>query len=100
MDWWEGARGEEGQSTGQGGIPKVWLPKAEGPDSVSSDSQQDLTSGMFKVNSSALESMEGERTLGGRVAELWKTELSLAGEQRHWKAPYLSPIPSQNSKGK
>ena len=34
--------------------PQVCLTKAEGPDCVSSDSQQDLTSGMLKVNSFAL----------------------------------------------
>ena len=59
--------------------PRVWLAKAEGPDWVSSDSQQDLTSGMLKVNSSALESGEGKRTPGGRVVEPWNTELSLVG---------------------
>ena len=54
MDWWEGARAVEGQPTGQGRAPEVWLTKAKGPDSMSSDRQQDLTSGMLKVNSSAL----------------------------------------------
>ena len=59
-DWWEGARVVEGQPAWHGRAPEVWLAKAKGPDSVSSDSQQDLISGMLKVNSSAL----GER--GGR----------------------------------
>ena len=54
MDWWEGARAVEGQPTRQGRAPKVWLAKAEGLGCVSSDSQQDLTSGMLKVSSSAL----------------------------------------------
>ena len=57
MDWWKGAGEVEGQPTWQGRAPKVWLIKAEGLDSVSSDSQQTLTSGMLRVNSSAL----GER---------------------------------------
>ena len=60
MDWQEGARAVEGQPALQGRAPKVWLAKAEGLDCVSSDSQWNLTSGMLKVNSSAL----GER--GGR----------------------------------
>ena len=50
----------EGQAAWQGRAPKVWLAKVQGPDCVSSDSQRDLTSGILKVNSSAL----GER--GGR----------------------------------
>ena len=53
-DWREGAGAVEGQPTRQGRAPKVWLAKAEGPDCMSSDSQWDLTSGMLKVNSSAL----------------------------------------------
>ena len=40
--------------------PRVWLAKVEGLDCVHSDSQEDLTSGMLKVNSSAL------RARGGR----------------------------------
>ena len=40
--------------------PQVWLAKAEGPDSLSSDSQRDLTSGMLKVNSSALRELGGQ----------------------------------------
>ena len=44
----------EGQPAGQGRASEVWLAKAEGLYSVSSDSQGDLTSGMLKVNSSAL----------------------------------------------
>ena len=59
MEWWEGARVVEWQHTQQGEAPKVWLAKAEGPHSVSSDSQQDVTSGMFKVNSSALREQGG-----------------------------------------
>ena len=66
----EGRKGREavcatwtgGREPGGGGAarparqspPKVWLAKAEGPDSVSSDSQWNLTSGMLKVNSSDL----------------------------------------------
>ena len=44
----------EGQSAGQGRAREVWLAKAEGLDCVSSDTQQDLTCGILKVNSSAL----------------------------------------------
>ena len=54
MDSWEGARVVEGETAWKGTAPKVWLEKTEGPDSVSSDSQQGFTSGMLKVNSSAL----------------------------------------------
>ena len=54
MDWQEGAGAVEGQPARQGRAPKVWLAKAEGLDSVSSDSQQYLTSGTLKVNNSAL----------------------------------------------
>ena len=53
-DWQQGAGAVEGQPAQQGRAPKVWLAKAEEPDSVSSDSQWDLTSGMLKVKSSAL----------------------------------------------
>ena len=45
--------------SGQGRAPKVWLAKVEEPDSVSSDSQQDLTSGMSKVNTPALREQGG-----------------------------------------
>ena len=53
-----GRRGGGGATGGrpgrQGRAPKLRLAKAVGPDSMSSDSQQDLTYGMLKVNSSAL----------------------------------------------
>ena len=45
--WWRGSPTAR-QS------PQVWLAKAEGLDCMSSDSQQDLTSGMLKLNSSAI----------------------------------------------
>ena len=45
---------QEGQPAWQDRAPEVWLAKVEGLDCVSSDSQWDLTSGMLKVNSSAL----------------------------------------------
>ena len=54
-----GSRGGGGAARPARQSPQVWLAKAEGPDSVSSDSQWDLTSGMLKVNSSA-------RRAGGR----------------------------------
>ena len=63
-DWWEGAGAVEGQPTRQGRAPKVWLAKAEGPDSMSSDSEQDLTSGMLKVNSFALGDLGGREDTG------------------------------------
>ena len=74
-----GRKGEEGvRATQTGGrelgrwrgsppgrqSPQVWLAKAEGPDSVSSDSQRDLTSGMLKVNSSALREQGGREDTG------------------------------------
>ena len=58
-DWQEGARVVERQPGRQGRAPKVWLAKVEGPDCMSSDSQGDLTSGMLKVNSSALRARGG-----------------------------------------
>ena len=76
---------QEGQPAWQDRAPEVWLVKAEGPDSMSSDSQWDLTSGMLKVNSSARE-QEGERTPGGR---------GVGGEQRHWQVPKPSPMPQR-----
>ena len=54
MDMREGGRVVEGETAREGTAPKIWLAKAEGPNSVSSDSQRGLTSGMLKVNSSAL----------------------------------------------
>ena len=83
-----GSREVEGQSTRQGRGAEVWLAKAEGPDCVSSDSQQDLTSGMLKVNSSALREQggreEGERTPGGRVLEPRKDRAwGAGGGERH-----------------
>ena len=50
----------DGQPAGQGRAPKVWLAKAVGLDSMSSESQQDLTSGMLKVNSSTLGEQGGQ----------------------------------------
>ena len=55
----------EGQPTRQGRAPEVWLAKAEGLDSVNSDSQRDLTSGMLKLNSSALRE-QGRQEDAGR----------------------------------
>ena len=60
MDWQEGAGAVEGQPAGQGRAPKVCLAKAEWPDTVRSDSQWDLTSGMLKVNSSAFRELGGQ----------------------------------------
>ena len=60
---------------------------------MSSDSQWDLTSGMLKVNSSALAERGGQENPGGRVVEPWETELTSSGEQRHWQVPSPSPIP-------
>ena len=54
MDSQEGARVVEGETAQEVTAPKVWFAKAEEPNSVSSDSQWGLTSGMLKVNSSAL----------------------------------------------
>ena len=85
----------EGQPTRQGRAPKVWLAKAEGPDCMSSDSQWDLTSGMLKVNSSALREQgrcwEGELLSPVRRAQL-------GGGKRFWEAPSPSPIPQPYSK--
>ena len=54
----------EGQPAWQGTGPEVWLAKAEGPVSVSSDSQQDLTFGKLKLNSSALGERGGPEDAG------------------------------------
>ena len=59
-----GSQAVEGQPTGQGRAPKVWLAKVERPNSMSSDSQQGLTSGMLKVNSSALREQERREDTG------------------------------------
>ena len=59
----------EGQPAQQGRAPKVWFAKTEGPDSVSSDRQQDLTSGKLKLNSSAL----------------------VTRAREHWEGEWLSP---------
>ena len=53
MDWREETGAVEGQPARQGRAPEVWLAEVEGPDSMSSDSQRDLTTGMLKGNSSA-----------------------------------------------
>ena len=98
MDWWEGAGALEGQPAQQGRAPKVWLAKVEGLDSVSSDSQQDLTSGTLK-STILLRGREGERTLGGRGVEPRKTELSLAGNKGTDRCHLPLPSPSRNSKG-
>ena len=55
-----GSPGVEGQASRQGRAPEVWLAKVEEADCVSFDSQWDLTSGMLKVNSSALGEREGQ----------------------------------------
>ena len=99
MDWQEGARAVEGQPAWQGRTPEVWLAKADGPDSMSSDNQEDLTSGMLKVNALLSESREGERTPGGRVVEPWKIELSSEGNKGTGKYHILLPSPNRNSKG-
>ena len=66
----------EGQLTRQDRAPEVWLAKVEGPDTMSSDNQRDLTSGMLKVNSSALGEQGGREDARRRVVELWNAELS------------------------
>ena len=70
----------EGQPIGQGRAPEVWLAKAEGPDSVSSDSQQDFTCGILTGNSSALGERGRQEDTGRRIVEHWNTELSSVGE--------------------
>ena len=79
--------------------PRVWLAKAEGPDGVCSDSQQDLTSGMLRVNSSALREWGGREELGGTVVEPWKTELSSVGNKGAGQRHLPRPSPSRNPKG-
>ena len=94
-----GSRGSGGAAHPARQSPRVWLAKAEGPDSVSSDSQRDLTSGMLKVNSSALREQEGKRTPGGRGVEPWKTELSSAGNKGTGQHHLPHPSPRRNPKG-
>ena len=48
------------QPSHQGRATEKWLAKVEGTDSVSSDSQGDLPSGMLKVNTSALRDLGGQ----------------------------------------
>ena len=55
---------QEGQPAWQDRAPEVWLAKAEGLDCVSSESQRDLTSGMVKVNNSALREWGGRKDAG------------------------------------
>ena len=59
-DWREGAGRWRGSPPGKAEP----LAKAEGPESMSSDSQWDLTSGMLKVNSSALREWGGREDTG------------------------------------
>ena len=58
LGWWRGS------PRGKAEPPEIWLAKAEGLDCVSSDSQQDLTSGMLKVNSFALREWGGQKDAG------------------------------------
>ena len=55
-----GNQGVEGQPAWQERAPEVLIAKAKGTDSVSSDSQWNLTSGMLKVDSSALREQGGQ----------------------------------------
>ena len=65
---------------------------------MSSDNQQDLTSGILKVNRSTLgESREGEKTPGGRVVESQKTELSSEGNKGAGQRHLPHPPPQQKS---
>ena len=61
-------RRELGQWRGSPPCKAEPLAKAKGPDSVSSDSQRDLISGMLKVNNSTLEDQGGQEDTG-RVDE-------------------------------
>ena len=100
-------QGLAGGSWGSGGTarparqsPRVWFAKVEGPDCVSSDSQQDLTSGMLKVDSSALEgSGRARRHWGRRGVEPGKTDLSSEGNKGTGQRHLPHPSPSQNPKG-
>ena len=84
----------EGQPARQGRAPKVWLAKVEGPDSVSSDSQRDLTSGMLKVNSSDLREQGGQEDVERESGRDPEDRAQLSGEQRQRQAPFPSPSPS------
>ena len=57
---WDGG----GAAPRQDRAPKVWLAKVEALDPMSSDSQQDLTSRMLEVNSSALGEWGGQQDTG------------------------------------
>ena len=82
----------EGQPARQGGAPKVWLAKAEGPDCMSSNSQQDLKSGMLKVNRSAL-------SKGGRVVEPQEDRAQLRGGTKALASASLSHPSAKIAKG-
>ena len=88
----------EGQPAWQGRAPEAWIAKTEGLDSVSSDSQWDLTSGMLKVNSSALGEQGGERTLG-RAVDPRKTAQLGGGTKVLATAISLSHPPAEIPKG-
>ena len=81
---------------------QIWLAKAEGPDCMSSDSQQELISGMLKVNSSALREWRAGRVRGCREGELLspgRQSSAQTGNKGTGKHHLPLPSPSQNSKG-
>ena len=59
-----GSQGSGELPAGQSRVPKIWLAKVEGLDSMRSDSQLDLTSGKLKVSSSALREQRGQEDAG------------------------------------
>ena len=83
----------EGQPALQGRAPEVWLAKAEGLDSVSSDSQRDLTFGTLKVNSSALGEQGGREDTGRESCRAPEDRAQIGGQQKRWPASSPSPIP-------
>ena len=90
----------EGQPAWQGRAPKVWLAKAEEPDTVSTDSQRDLTSGMLKVNSSSIRETGEREDVGREIVEPRKDRAQLSrGNKGTGKHHHLLPPPSQSPKG-
>ena len=88
-------QGSGGAARWAGQSPKVWLAKEKRQDPMRSDSQRDLTSGMLKVNSSALR-VGGRGHQEGEI-EHWKIELSLVGNKGTGKCHLPRPSPQPKS---
>ena len=97
MDWQEGA-GAEGQPARQSRAPKSGLQKWRGQTEC-----VQIASGTYHLEGYKLTALLGERegwrTMGERVVEPRRTELSLAGNKGAHQRHLSHPFPSQNPKG-